>query len=257
MSEDSDKQREQLRRLVERKEEMAAEVEGLESQLEELSRDARQQDQDEAAGRLRDAVGEIRDRRLRDKIRYSEGVVQQRSREYARNFEESIQADIDDLEQRLGDAAESIGESREQRLGRALEETRDVAQALESMQERMQENQEGRPERQFRRELRERVGELRDVREQFRRDGIDVSRLDEVLRAMGRWDNSGDPGDPRGLATLENQIIQGVREFEFALRRELLGTDDERVTLSGSDEVPAEYRQMVEEYYRRLAERRR
>jgi hypothetical protein len=41
--------------------------------------------------------------------------------------------------------------------------------------------------------------------------------------------------------------------FEFALRRELSGSDPEKLRLSGSEEVPEGWRSLVEEYYRTLA----
>ena len=55
---------------------------------------------------------------------------------------------------------------------------------------------------------------------------------------------------------LAEQLAQALREFEFAVRRELVGAEAPRF-LGGSDEVPAEYRSLVEEYYRSLAEQRR
>ena len=42
--------------------------------------------------------------------------------------------------------------------------------------------------------------------------------------------------------------------FEYALRREMEGTDPEKLRLSGSAEVPEGWRPLVEEYYRSLAE---
>ncbi|HEX9728917.1 MAG TPA: hypothetical protein VGA37_10465 [Gemmatimonadales bacterium] len=280
-----------VRRLIDRKEQMAEEVRDLESEIDRLARDARG-DQPDAARELRGAANELRDTRLRDKILYSRGVVRERDRAFARNFEEQIQTDITELGERLAEAAGQIGESREQRLGRSLDRTRDVATAIESLGERLREaqdgaeqqgrarqgqegapDQEGQPgqgagpgngrrldpqaQRQFQRELRERRGDLQQLREQLQQDGVDVSQLDAVMRNLGRFDNQGAIGDPRGIERLQTEIVQGIKEFEYALRRQILGSDADRLFLSGSDETPAEYREMVEEYYRRLAERRR
>ena len=49
----------------------------------------------------------------------------------------------------------------------------------------------------------------------------------------------------------------GLKEFEYVLRRSLRGAGEERLFLSGADEVPPEYRELVEEYYRALARSRR
>ena len=44
------------------------------------------------------------------------------------------------------------------------------------------------------------------------------------------------------------------KKFEFALRRKSEG-GDQPLSLSGSDEVPAGFRQAIEEYYRALAKK--
>ena len=46
----------------------------------------------------------------------------------------------------------------------------------------------------------------------------------------------------------------GLKEFEFKLRKEVGGIQEE-VFLTGSGEVPDEYRKLVEEYYKNLAKR--
>jgi hypothetical protein len=126
---------ERLRRLMERKDEMADEVEDLEAQLDRLARDSRREQRD-ASRRLQEAADAIRDDKLEDKIRYSRGVVQQRAPEYARNFEEQIAKDIEGLQEKISDARDAIGETEEQRLARTLDRTRDLVRSLESLEER-------------------------------------------------------------------------------------------------------------------------
>ncbi|MFQ6047301.1 MAG: DUF4175 family protein [Gemmatimonadales bacterium] len=274
---------ERLQRLTERKNAMAGEVRDLEGEINRLSRDARRE-QPEAARELREAFESMRDSRLADKILYSRGVIQDRSPEYARNFEEQIGSDIGELERELREAVGAIGESRGQRLGRALDRARDLANALQSLEDRMRrsalgeteakggrEGREGREEqrgqggrglsrdraRQFQRELGERRNELRDLRRELAGEGIDVTRLDGIIRGLGRLDNRSLIGDLRGLDQLQSEIIAGLKEFEYSLRREIEGTDAQQLFLSGSEAVPPEYRELVQEYYRALARRRR
>ena len=45
---------------------------------------------------------------------------------------------------------------------------------------------------------------------------------------------------------------ESLRRFEFDLRRKVEGEADD-VRLTGSDDVPAEFKSLVEEYYRSLA----
>jgi hypothetical protein len=151
-------------------------------------------------------------------------------------------------------------------MERALDRTRELTRALESLGERGREMAgdtgagEGGGaggERQLRRELRERLGDLRELREQLRRGGAETQGLDEVLQRMGRLDSRGTLGTPRGLDELQQAVVQGLKEYEFALRRQLLGGDAPPAALGAGETVPPEYRTLVEEYYRRLSERRR
>ncbi len=294
---------ERVRRLVDRKNEMADEVRDLEAQLTELAR-AMREEQPDAARRLNETAREARDQRLADKILFSRGVVQERSTDYARNFEEQIGADLDSLEQGIRDALDAVGESREQRLGRSLDRARDLVNALESLDERLRaatepqgsERQEpaspqpgqetaeaqggeqpgrqpsspqGMPRgggtgqllpddvRQFRGELGRRRNELAELRRDLVEEDVDVSQLDRILRGLGTLQNRGTLGDPRGLEQLQQEIIAGLKDFEFSLRRDLAGSDQERLFLSGSDDVPEAYRKLVEEYYKALSRNRR
>ncbi len=282
-----------LRRLMERKEEMAEETAELEADLDRLARESRSEQRD-ASRRLREAANAIRDDKLEDKIRYSRGVVQQRSPEYARNFEEEIAGDIEELRGRLEMARDAIGESDEQRLARTLDEARDLTRSLESLEDRVQQQAEGAQEgeaagqqqggqqqseqgqprggqrfnestadgfpgftpgdvRQFRREFRERRAEAERLQESLEAQGIDAGELEAIIERLGRLESSRAWGDPRGLAELQAEVIQGLKEFEYVLRRQLGGGERE-LLLTGSDDVPPGYRELVEEYYKALAE---
>ena len=48
--------------------------------------------------------------------------------------------------------------------------------------------------------------------------------------------------------------LDKLKQFEFTLRKRL-ETGGDSLALSGSDEVPASFRQAIEEYYRALAQR--
>jgi hypothetical protein len=48
-------------------------------------------------------------------------------------------------------------------------------------------------------------------------------------------------------------VVEGLKTAEFALRREVEGPDREKLFLSGSQDVPAGWQRLVEEYYRSLA----
>jgi hypothetical protein len=71
----------------------------------------------------------------------------------------------------------------------------------------------------------------------------------ETLRQLER----GRIGDPRGLAQLQGSVIEGLKEFEFALYRRLGLAGGTGPALGARSPVPEEYRAAVEEYYRSLA----
>ena len=54
------------------------------------------------------------------------------------------------------------------------------------------------------------------------------------------------------LQRLQSTIAEGLKRFEFGLRRRV-DADENSIVLTGSDEVPEEFRRLVQEYYRSLA----
>ncbi len=61
--------------------------------------------------------------------------------------------------------------------------------------------------------------------------------------------------DPEGLEHLRSAVVEGFKEFEFGLRRQLAGADKDRPVLGGSEDVPQGYRDMVNEYFKSLSKR--
>lgn len=288
---------ERIRQLQERKASMASRLEDLERDLDRLATTIRTE-QPEASRQLAAAASFIRDAKLREKILYSRGVIQSRSSDYARNFEEQIAADLQQLSDSVREARDAVGETREQRLARALEQTRDLVRGLESLGERLRSRQQNLPQRsppmpgseggrlgeraegarsqaaggapaqgggfggwlspgeirQFEREFARQLEESRELRELLRREGIDVGELDLLIGRLRALANPARYGDPRSLGALQDDVVQGLKEFEYAVRRMLEGPDRPAVLSGGSAEVPARYRRLVEEYFRTLSE---
>ncbi len=91
------------------------------------------------------------------------------------------------------------------------------------------------------------------MRGELRRERMDTSDLDQVLRQMGDLNLLGLNRDPLALESLRRDIVEGLRQFEYRLWRHLRGADTERVYQGNSDQVPAGYRELVDEYFRKLA----
>src|SRR5207253_1693294 len=99
--------------LGERKEAMDAKVADLQQQLERLANQMRR-DEEEAARKLDEAAGSIRDKRIREKIRYTQRVIQQGGQQSARGMEDDIGANLDALQKKIGDAASAVGRQSKQ-----------------------------------------------------------------------------------------------------------------------------------------------
>ena len=132
-----------LRRMLEQKTGMEEEVADLERSIDSTSAEFRRDERD-ASRELQEAAASIRDNKLKEKIRYSRGLVRSRPGETANAFESEIGGDIEELAEMLEEAAAAVGRSEGDRMAQAAEQTRDLIRSLESLDHRMwQEGQEG------------------------------------------------------------------------------------------------------------------
>src|SRR5436309_3215068 len=113
----------------------------LQQQLEKLANQVRKDERD-ASRKLDEAAGSIRDKRIREMIRYTKGALQGQGSQYARGMEETISANLDALQKKVGDAASAMGKSSKQdAVSRAADKTRDLVLGIESAQQRMRDRQ--------------------------------------------------------------------------------------------------------------------
>lgn len=106
--------------------------------------------------------------------------------------------------------------------------------------------------RQYRRELDQRQGDIEALRQQLQRTGVDTRDLNRLIDQLRELRKATLQEDGLVFQQLQEQVVQGLKQFEYGLRRKLEGGDRE-IFLSGSEDVPPGYRQMVEEYYRSLS----
>jgi len=321
---------EQVKELIERKELQAGEVDSLERQLDRTASDFRRERQ-QASRKVQEAADAIRDSRLRDKIRYSRGLVQGAPPDQAATFEEQIGADIEAVESKLRDAAGAVAAPERDARAEALARARGLLRGVESMSQRLDQqrqqtgaqagarpfdrlraapsNVEGRGDagqagqpgqqggqaggggrqgdraeggqraggqqmsgdmtggrfegggafdpRQFQREGRERRTEAEALRRELQALGVDARELDALINNMRALDNARVYTDFDEAARLQTQLVEGFRRFEFDLRRRLGAAGADQLLLGGSDDTPAAYKKLVEDYYRALAKDRK
>src|SRR5262245_47792476 len=130
--------------LAERKDELANEVGNLERDIDQTARGLNQEQQG-AANKLREAATGLRQNRVQDRIRYTKQLMEMNQFDVARQRDQTVQQNLEQLAQQLSDA-----EKNAQRKGAggetedALERTRKVADNVESMRRQLNDrNQRG------------------------------------------------------------------------------------------------------------------
>jgi len=329
----SGERREQAQRVNEEKSDLEARLNALEQQLDEAARDA-SSTETAASRKMAEAAGSIRDNRLGDKLRYSQNLVNRGSPpEWVNAAENDIAGGIEEMRERLREAADAIGQGDENanRMEEALERARRLARAAGSLQERTRERAQRQSEaaaeqsgqgqqgdgqqgqgggsgqgqqaegssggegsqggqgsggggadsgfggdrlgggyggagwgwgldwqltdediRQLRGEARQWTNEAGELRGDLAAENIAPRELDEILDALQQLDDPRVYQDVSELQRLQSVVAEGLKRFEFGLRRQS-EADANTIVLSGSDEVPEEFRQLVQEYYRSLA----
>ena len=313
----------QAQLLGQRKDALENKVAGLEKQLDRMVGE-QTKDAKDTARKLSEAVSGIRDNKVKEKIRYSKSLLGSGAPEqYARNFEEEIGANIEALRNKLGEAANTVGQQGRDRSTAALDKARELARGLDSMGQRMaersregakgqeqgakgangakgaqgqqgsegakgspgQSGQQGgggredlggraslggfgdggwaggdrRPGnfspddiRQFRGEARRWAQEGQALRDMLREQNLDPKELDEIMKRLRELDSERVYQDVAELERLQTFVAEGLKRFEYGLRRKV-GDETDRALVNGSDEVPAEFKALVEEYYRSLS----
>ncbi len=139
-----DEMRQQGEEIAARKTVLADRLKNLQSRIQDLSQQARKT-QKETSGKLADAAGDIRDRRLPERILSGNTLIRNGYYESLKQREDYIRGGLEELAARLESARESMGQSQEGKMGEAAEKARQLAEGLESMQQRMGRTQRGEP----------------------------------------------------------------------------------------------------------------
>jgi len=84
---------------------------------------------------------------------------------------------------------------------------------------------------------------------------VSTRDLNEIISQLRAFDSDRLFSDPKALEQLRSAAIARLKQLDFDLRKKL-GNENNQLSLSGSDEVPAAFRRAVEEYYQKLAQQR-
>jgi hypothetical protein len=89
------------------------------------------------------------------------------------------------------------------------------------------------------------------LRGQLRGQDVDPKELEGVMNALRELEDDRVYQNVSELVRLQTAVAEGLKRFEFALRRKVEG-DANKAALSSADNVPTEFRPLVEQYYRSL-----
>ena len=106
--------------------------------------------------------------------------------------------------------------------------------------------------RQFRGEARQRASDAEQLRRLLGQHRIDSKELDQIVKQLKQLDDASAYNNVEALTQLEQSLTENIKRFEYTLRRRLDGNANQ-VFLSGTDDVPEQYRKLVEQYYRSLS----
>ena len=96
--------------------------------------------------------------------------------------------------------------------------------------------------RQFRGEARRWAQEGQALRNMLREQNVDPKEFDEIMRSgCASSIPSASTRTSQELARLQTFVAEGLKRFEYALRRKV-GDETDRALVSGSEEVPAEFK---------------
>lgn len=106
--------------------------------------------------------------------------------------------------------------------------------------------------RQLRGEARQFSNDARELRGLLRGENIDPKELDQLMGAIRQLEDDRTYQNVAELARLQSFVAEGLKRFEFGLRRKV-DADANAAALTGTDAVPPEFRALVEQYYRSLS----
>jgi hypothetical protein len=106
--------------------------------------------------------------------------------------------------------------------------------------------------RQFGREVGVRREAAEALRDGLRRDGVQTGELDKAIEQMKRLEGAV-TGDPKGLDQLQSEVIEGLKQFEFSLFKQVGASSAKQPATGMRAQTPAEYNALVDEYFKSIS----
>ncbi len=101
------------------------------------------------------------------------------------------------------------------------------------------------------------ANDAQDVKKQLQQAGVnprDLTPVDDVIKALRALGDAKSYNDPSKLQDLYSSAVEKFKALEYEVRKKV-DTTNEALFLSGSDEVPPKYKDLIQEYYRALSKK--
>jgi flagellar motor protein MotB len=112
--------------------------------------------------------------------------------------------------------------------------------------------------RQIANQARQLATDAADVRRQLSQAGVqpkDLAPVDDVVKALQALGNEKSPQNPKGLQELYQTAVDRFKVLEFEIRKRV-DTSNDQMFLSGSEDMPPQFKALIEEYSRALAKKK-
>jgi hypothetical protein len=108
--------------------------------------------------------------------------------------------------------------------------------------------------RQLQKEFEERLRQAQGIIPDLREDRELASEMEGLLARMRGLNGAGLGVSPAALMQLSREVLEPLRQFELALSRRLNEVSAKnKLSRPSEDDVPAGYRKMVDEYFKKIA----
>lgn len=110
--------------------------------------------------------------------------------------------------------------------------------------------------RQIQSQARQLANDAADVRRQLAQAGVapkDLTPVDDVVKALQAL-GSDKVQNPKGVQELYQTAVEKFKALEFEIRKRV-DTSNEQLFLSGSEDMPPQFKALIEEYTRALTKK--
>jgi hypothetical protein len=111
--------------------------------------------------------------------------------------------------------------------------------------------------RQLANQARQLANDAQTVRQQLQQAGVapkDLTPVDDIVKALQQMGDEKKLVNTAGLTELYQTALQKFKTLEFEIRKRV-DTSNDQLFLSGSEDVPAAFRTLIQDYYRALAKK--